>query len=610
MKCAKCGAELEANVLFCRECGAKVAPQKKRFCRECGAALSDGTRFCTECGSKLEILVESVEEASSPSDSREDTPFDSKWSNSGDRSPASAFRFEEKVDELKEKASAAAKQLKVVQQKGKHSLLIIVAVLLLIAVIVSLGSRTSSRKNSTRSIAASGDGISVIDVVNMPYAEAKRALLSAGFTNVTANVDSNTDESLWFVVEQSVNAGTYIRSGDRIELTCALKCRLYIDIRSETNLFFSTYDITVTLDGTEIGSIPNGKSFSYLADVFSGDHTLEFCKAGSTSPKCTKRITVSGDMTYSCDLGHGSASIDIKNEKKDNSVAGATLEVAAVTGMVLSEAMDTLKGIGFANLREEPYGSIWDKSNWIVTEQSITAGTVTDKNAYIQLDCISLDDYFSNIYVGKNLNEIQELAAASGFSLRYEDTSWNDLNSEVSSMDATAKSDWVVIKARQYKGADKTATVTIKNTGEVVVPTATPTPTASSAESLTDYHSSHDRDVAKKGNSGIYSYRNRGTSYYVYYIIDFDEGYVYYFCDGNGDETCDRVKMVSGDLNSVLIITYHDGNAIWSEGLHFKWQNQPDHLIVEDNDHFEWDFYTTELDKALAILDKKTIHDY
>ena len=71
--------------------------------------------------------------------------------------------------------------------------------------------------------------------------------------------------------------------------------------------------------------------------------------------------------------------------------------------------------------------------------------------------------------------------------------------------------------------------------------------------------------------------------------------------------TCERVKIESGTLNDVVIITYHDGGTTWSEGLHFRWKRQPDHLIREDNDHFEWDFYPTNLEDALAIREKKTI---
>lgn len=123
-------------------------------------------------------------------------------------------------------------------------------------------------------------------------------------------------------------------------------------------------------------------------------------------------------------------------------------------------------------------------------------------------------------------------------------------------------------------------------------------------------YSTNDKTTVKNGNSGVYAYADKGVNYDIYYIIDFDEGYVYYFLDGNGDKYGDRLKIDSGDLNSVLIITYHDGGDVWSYGLHFKWKNQPDHLIVEGEDGFEADFYPTDLDDALTIRDSKIIKDF
>ena len=123
-------------------------------------------------------------------------------------------------------------------------------------------------------------------------------------------------------------------------------------------------------------------------------------------------------------------------------------------------------------------------------------------------------------------------------------------------------------------------------------------------------YSTNSKSTVKNGNSGVYAYKSRGGSYSIYLIIDFDKRYVDYFIDGNGDKTCDRVKMVSGTLNDVLIITYHDGGSKWSYGLHFKWRNQPDHLILQDEDGFEWDFYTTNLTKAISLRNKKRIINY
>lgn len=123
-------------------------------------------------------------------------------------------------------------------------------------------------------------------------------------------------------------------------------------------------------------------------------------------------------------------------------------------------------------------------------------------------------------------------------------------------------------------------------------------------------YSTNDRATAKEGNTGVFSYQKSGKSYDQYWIIDFDEGYVYYFTEGNGDSTCDRLEIKSGDLNSVLIITYHDGGDEWSYGLHFKWKNMPDTLIMQDETGFEYTYSTTNLKSALELRDSKTIKDY
>lgn len=123
------------------------------------------------------------------------------------------------------------------------------------------------------------------------------------------------------------------------------------------------------------------------------------------------------------------------------------------------------------------------------------------------------------------------------------------------------------------------------------------------------YYSSNDYETARKGNSGVFSYCSKGKEYDIYWIIDFDEGYVYSFTEGNGDEG-DKAKIVSGDLNNRVVITYHDNDRVASWGLYFKYVNQPVTLMVQDDDGFEYKFSATDLDEALRIRDTKIIKEY
>lgn len=124
------------------------------------------------------------------------------------------------------------------------------------------------------------------------------------------------------------------------------------------------------------------------------------------------------------------------------------------------------------------------------------------------------------------------------------------------------------------------------------------------------YYSTNDKDSVKNGNTGVYAYKSYDSQYDIYWIIDFDSGYVYNYFEGNGDNICSRLKIDSGNLNDYVKITWHNGNDVWSYGLHFKWKNQPDTLIVQDNHGYENKYSTTSLTQALNLRDKKTIKGY
>lgn len=124
------------------------------------------------------------------------------------------------------------------------------------------------------------------------------------------------------------------------------------------------------------------------------------------------------------------------------------------------------------------------------------------------------------------------------------------------------------------------------------------------------YYTTNSLDIAKKGNAGVFSYQRSGSNYDCYWIIDFDEGYAFFFTYGNGNGTCDRVRIDGGDLNTHITVTYHDGDSTWQYGLCFKWANQPDRLIQTEPDGTQYEFVATDLSDALKIRDTMVIVDY
>lgn len=229
----------------------------------------------------------------------------------------------------------------------------------------------------------------------------------------------------------------------------------------------------------------------------------------------------------------------------------------------------------------------------------------------------------------KNYEDVEEIFKQSGFTNikleKIEDLiiGWLTKDGEVEEVSVAGKVDYtvgewvpvdtkVVIRYHTFSSTeeetgDKTET---KQQEEREKETVAATTEKNNGGSEDVFYSTNSAEKAKEGNSGVFSYKSKGGSYDNYYLIDFDEGYVYSFSEGNGEEICDRIKIVSGNLNDVLIITYHDGATEWSYGLHFKWKRQPDHLVVQDEDGFTYDFYYTDLDEALQIRDNKTIIDY
>ncbi len=122
------------------------------------------------------------------------------------------------------------------------------------------------------------------------------------------------------------------------------------------------------------------------------------------------------------------------------------------------------------------------------------------------------------------------------------------------------------------------------------------------------YYSTNDLETAKKGETGVFSYIKKG-SYDIYYIIDMDEKYVYYFTEGNGESTCTKAKIISGNLNDTLISSYNYEDSSWEEKIKFKTTNHPEKIVMTDSDNLDWEFEATVLSKALEIRNTKTIKD-
>ncbi len=549
--------------------------------------------------------------------------------------------------------------------------------------------------NLINSIADSA--IAYEDMGGVPLADALSRLNSMHFVNVRYKANSESDNIVdvndWEVETQNIIVGTAIDKAEMIELTCKkVYHQFYLDLTFDSNILLAKYGLILKLDGETLDTIPHGSSYTKLLRLHDGDHTITFYKETDNSISASKYVTTTGDSTLKARLHTNNKSIEINNSEVLDSIVGASLEVPNVVGMTLSSAFSKMSEAGLSNLREEPYANIWNKDNWTVTEQDVTAGTFVDKNTRITLQCVKTVEYLTNNYLGLKVSEAEIRSSQNNNTIRFID--WinkSDFSSEIAKMSQEEKNSWVVKQASSENGvlvlavvycgyvempnlvgrtlseayrtmnglrfsslgadavdgsfiwdesewivksqsveaglevnADGYITFTVeKPAAQSTTSSSTGTSSASTSSTSTSssatsteqqnnssvYYSTNDKDTVKKGNSGVYAYKSRGGTYDNYYIIDFDEGWVYFFADGNESTYGDKTKITSGDLNSVLIAYYYDYDSTWAYGFHFKWKNQPDHLILQDQNGFEYDFYATSLEDALAIKAERTFSD-
>ena len=171
-----------------------------------------------------------------------------------------------------------------------------------------------------------------------------------------------------------------------------------------------------------------------------------------------------------------------------------------------------------------------------------------------------------------------------------------------------SKNDEIEIEETEYVDETTTETTT-ETTAEATAEKETEEAEEEEIEDTNDSvnYSTNDYETAKKGQSGVYSYKSKEGDYDVYWIISFDEGYVYYFTEGNDNDTCDKVKITSGNLNDRVTITWDMDGEKTDWYMHFKYKNAPATMIVNDHLGLDTEFWTTDLDDALRIRSTKDI---
>ncbi len=478
--------------------------------------------------------------------------------------------------------------------------------------------------------------IKISNVLNMNLTEAKEQLYKDGFKTISVkDYDPNWDPGRYFVTEQNYEAGTEVKANEEIVLTCIKKCYLYMEITSESNLLFSTYDIDVYLADNLVGTVANGNTITNLYTVNEGQYKLTAYKSGDVEVSGEYTMDLHEDITFTAELSHSSVSIRFTDSKKSSGVSPAVIEEFKKAWEDAKYTHDYTTSQEFQKCSVGSY-SINVPENWkkenddmyfspdgnaMVAVSEYDEKGWTDELADAAFEKLlenKKDDLIEND--SQQINQIKMRRIVYHYTLGetpviltgyvFVDKETTELceirfyEAEASKQDHSKDFDKMIHSLHKTEDEKGEPAETVQPTPE---PTLTPTPEPEKKNSL--FYTTNDKETAKQGNTGVYAY-TKSASYAQYYIIDFDEGYVYYFTDGNGDETCERLKIDSGDLNSRMQVTYHDGGDTWSNYFYFKWKNQPDNLIMEDSGEYQVQFRATDLDDALEIRDTKKIKDY
>lgn len=452
-----------------------------------------------------------------------------------------------------------------------------------------------------------GIPISSGEIQDVKYTDLAAMFEDAGFPNVVIkeeyDLDPDETDKRW-VNEVSVDNDSSFEVNEEVPfdsdvvITCHFPYEKYtvkVKVEFVKNLIFSKYDVDLLIDDEKLETLKHGTDAEYEYRFVEGEYVIKFAEADipDNYGEATVKVDSDIEITYKISTHYDRVDVEEKFIKHLNPMRGDEIKITGTEysfrNSEFADVAGELDSIGFTNIYMNP---IYDLEADADNAGLVSALTIDGSADYIR---------------GDIFNEDVEIVIT--YHMLAEDEPTPTPEPTPTTEPAPTHEPTVTPTPSDEKPTATPTPTSAPTSTPTPQPTATATPT-SAPKSGAVYYSTNDEDSVKKGNKGVYAYRDKGGIYRNYYVIDFDKGYVYHFTDESGNEYCDRIKMTSGDLNSVLIITYHDGGTSWTEGLHFKYKDHPDHLILQDYWGSEWDYYPTDLDDALKLKNGMTVYDY
>lgn len=288
-----------------------------------------------------------------------------------------------------------------------------------------------------------------------------RIALAIALAICFANTSGCSLDSVFSSTEKAAISG---EETSLVEIEVIPESRVYFDIKSDSNLLFSKYDLELELDGKALSTLSNGDNYCNELSIQNGSHTLTIHKSDSNTLKDSCDLDITGDMVLTTRVKHENNSVEFYNMEITEGMDRIEGAVPDVIHLSLGEALDTLKSAGFSNVNAfDTNGNKTYRKAYFVQLQSVDAGTILKKTDEIRLDCIDIDLYFNSLLSGKTFAEAEDLIYSEGFQYRCESDS-----GVVLATPECDKDDWIVEKSCHDPLGGYSAVLTLRYVGTPV----------------------------------------------------------------------------------------------------------------------------------------------
>lgn len=122
---------------------------------------------------------------------------------------------------------------------------------------------------------------------------------------------------------------------------------LEMTVDFEENLFFSTYDVDMYLDGAYLATLPHGVDYHAYFSVPQGKHILTFCENGNHQVYGETGLAIYSRTAYSCRIQAKSGQVKISNEKVSD-------PFSSVPSMSIDKYMASCRIADYGAIAENP----------------------------------------------------------------------------------------------------------------------------------------------------------------------------------------------------------------------------------------------------------------